>query len=125
MELSAALPILRALANGINPVTGLPLAEDAPYSEPRTLRAIFTSVGLVEREVEREKRLERLPKNFGKPWSEEEDATLRGHFESGATMQEIARKHGRTVAGCRLRLEKLGVIAPSPAQDESPRLQGS
>ena len=125
MDLSTALPILRALADGVDPKTGETLSNESPYSEPRTLRAIFASVGLVEREVEREKRLERLPKNFGKPWSEEEDRVLRGSFESGATMQEIGRKHGRTVAGCRLRLEKLGVIAPSPAQDESPRLQGT
>ncbi len=111
MELSAALPILRALANGINPVTGLPLAEDAPYSEPRTLRAIFASVGLVEREVAREKRLERLPRNFGKPWTDEEDEVLRRDFMSGANVQVIARRHGRTVSGCRLRLERLGLVA--------------
>jgi hypothetical protein len=59
MDLSTALPILRALANGVNPVTGQPLADESRYAEPRTLRAIFASVGLVERAIAREKRLRR------------------------------------------------------------------
>ena len=114
MELSAALPILRSLADGVNPNTGEVFPNESPYSEPQTLRAIFAGMGLVEKELERAKRLERLPKNFGKPWSEEEDDVLRGNFESGTTMQEIARRHSRTVSGVRLRLEKLGVIPPQP-----------
>jgi hypothetical protein len=115
MELSNALPILRALADGVNPITGDVFPETSPYAEPRTLRAIYSAVDLVQREVEREKRREKLPANFGKPWTEGEDATLRDHFQKGIAMPEIARMHARTQSSCRLRLEKLGLITPQPA----------
>ena len=72
MQLDAALPIVRALADGVNPVTGEAYPETSPYAEPRTLRALYSAVDLMSREVEREKRRERLPANFGKPWSEGE-----------------------------------------------------
>lgn len=113
MQLDAALPIVRALADGVNPVTGEAYPEHSPYAEPRALRALFSAVDLMQREVERERRRERLPANFGKPWTEGEDKALTAEFDAGATPGEIARKHARTQSSIRLRLEKLGKIAPS------------
>ena len=115
MQLDAALPIVRALADGVNPITGEAYPEQSPYAEPRTLRALFSAVELMEREVEREKRRERLPANFGKPWTEGEDQALAAGFDAGHALLEIARKHARTVSSIRLRLEKLGKIEPQPA----------
>ena len=115
MQLDAALPIVRALADGVNPVTGEAYPEHSPYSEPRTLRALFSAVDLMEKEVEREKRRERLPANFGKPWTEGEDHTLTAEFDNGLGMPEMARRHARTQSSIRLRLEKLGKIEPTPA----------
>ena len=63
-----------------------------------------------------EKRRERLPANFGKPWTESEDRTLASEFDAALTMGEIARKHARTQSSIRLRLEKLGKIAPQAVQ---------
>ncbi len=116
MQLDAALPIVRALADGVNPITGEAYPEHSPYAEPRTLRALYSAVDLMSREVEREKRRERLPANFGKPWTEGEDHALVAEFDAGAALTEIARKHARTQSSIRLRLEKLGKIEPSPAQ---------
>jgi hypothetical protein len=116
MQLDAALPIVRALADGVNPITGEAYPEQSPYAEPRTLRALFSAVDLMSREVERERRRERLPANFGKPWTQAEDEALTGEFDSGLTMIDIARRHARTQSSIRLRLEKLGKIEPSPAQ---------
>jgi hypothetical protein len=116
MQLDAALPIVRALADGVNPVTGEAYPETSPYAEPRTLRALFSAVDLMAKEVEREKRRERLPANFGKPWTEAEDRSLVAEFDSGLAMHEMARRHARTQSSIRLRLEKLGKIEPSPAQ---------
>jgi hypothetical protein len=116
MHLDAAPPIVRALADGVNPVTGEAYPETSPYAEPRTLRALFSAVDLMQREVEREKRRERLPANFGKPWTETEDTSLVGEYDAGVTMTEIARRHARTQSSIRLRLEKLGKIAPTPMQ---------
>ena len=115
MQLQSALPIVRALADGVNPITGETFSDASPYAEPRTLRALFSAVELMEREGEREKRRERLPANFGKPWTEGEDHTLASEFDAGATLPEIARKHARTHSSIRLRLEKLGEIEPQPA----------
>jgi hypothetical protein len=70
----------------------------------------------MEREVAREKRRERLPANFGKPWTEGEDRALASEFDAGAALHEIARKHARTQSSIRLRLEKLGKIEPQTAQ---------
>jgi hypothetical protein len=113
MQLDAALPIVRALADGVNPVTGEAYPNESPYAEPRTLRALYTAVDYLQKEVEREKRRERLPANFGKPWTEGEDRLLVTEFDAGVPMHEIGRKHQRTQSSIRLRLEKLGKIAPS------------
>lgn len=115
MQLQSALPIVRALADGVNPLTGEVFSNDCPYAEPRTLRALFSAVELMEREVEREKRRERLPANFGKPWTEGEDQSLGAAFDAGSALSEIARKHARTQSSIRLRLEKLGKLEPQPA----------
>ena len=114
MQLESALPIVRALADGVNPITGEAYPEHSPYAEPRTLRALFSAVDLMSKEVEREKRRERLPANFGKPWTEGEDQALATGFDAGHALLEIARKHARTVSSIRLRLEKLGKIEPQP-----------
>ena len=116
MQLDAALPIVRALADGVNPVTGEAYPETSPYAEPRTLRALYSAVDLMSREVEREKRRERLPANFGKPWSEGEDRALAAGFDAGSGIPEMARKHLRTQSSIRLRLEKLGKIQASSAE---------
>jgi hypothetical protein len=110
MQLEAALPIVRALADGVNPITGEAYPEESPYAEPRTLRALYSAVDLMQKEVERERRRERLPANFGKPWTEAEDKTLLSEFDAGTPLQLIAQKHQRTQSSVRLRLEKLGKI---------------
>ncbi len=114
MQLDAALPIVRALADGVNPITGEAYPETSPYAEPRTLRALYSAVDLMAREVEREKRRERLPANFGKPWTEAEDRALIAEFDSGLSIPELGRRHARTQSSIRLRLEKLGKIQPLP-----------
>ena len=100
MHLESALPIVKALADGVNPVTGESYPEDSPYAEPRALRALFSAVDLMQREVEKERRRERLPANFGKPWSEGEDRAIavrlrrgRGHPRHGAQARAHAGLH--------------------------------
>jgi hypothetical protein len=113
MQLDAALPIVRALADGVNPVTGEAYPEQSPYAEPRTLRALYSAVDLMQKEVDRERRRERLPANFGKPWTVEEDHDLMAGFDAAQTLPDLARKHLRTHSSIRLRLEKLGKIEPT------------
>ena len=113
MQLDAALPIVRALADGVNPVTGEAYPEHSPYAEPRTLRALYAAVDLLQKEIDRARRREKLPANFGKPWTEHEDNVLVTEFDAGTALAAIATKHLRTQSSVRLRLEKLGKIQPS------------
>lgn len=113
MQLECALPIVRALADGINPTSGEAYPDHSPYAEPRALRALYAAVDLMQKEVERERRRERLPANFGKSWSAEEDAILAQEYDAHLTLSEIARKHQRTQSSVRLRLEKIGKISPT------------
>ncbi|HXN14868.1 MAG TPA: hypothetical protein VN878_00740 [Usitatibacter sp.] len=109
MELSNAISILRALAEGVNPMTGEIFPDDSPYAEPGALRALFAAIELLEGKVEREKRQKRRPANFGKPWSDAEDEALHAQFERGVSVAEMARLLARSQPSCRLRLEKLGL----------------
>jgi hypothetical protein len=113
MQLDVALPIVRALADGVNPMTGEAYPDHSPYAEPRALRALYAAVDVLQKEVEREKRRERLPANFGKPWSDTEDKALIAEFDAGTPLVAIATKHQRTQSSVRLRLEKLGQIHPA------------
>lgn len=114
MHLESALPIVRALADGVNPITGEAYPDHSPYAEPRTLRALYSAVDLMQKEIEREAKRARLPANFGKPWTGEEDGVLTHEYDAGMPLVEIARKHQRTQSSIRLRLEKLGKIEPTP-----------
>jgi len=126
MHLESALPIVKALADGVNPVTGEQYPQDSPYAEPRALRALFSAIDLMQREVEKERRRERLPANFGKPWSEGEDRAIATAFDAGATIPDMARRHARTQGSIRLRLEKLGKLPPSgEARYENPPIAAS
>jgi hypothetical protein len=115
MQLESALPIVRALADGVNPVTGEAYPDHSPYAEPRTLRALYSAVDIMQKEVEREAKRAKLPANFGQPWTGDEDAIVEREFDAGMPLGEIARKHQRTQSSIRLRLEKLGKIEPTPA----------
>src|SRR5260370_7547746 len=89
MHLDAALPIVRALADGVNPLTGEAYPEHSPYAEPRTLPALYSAVDLMQREVERARRRERRPANFGKPWTEGEDKALTAHLDPAAPITPL------------------------------------
>ena len=50
--------------------------------------------------------------NHGKPWSRSEDATLTDQFEKMISIEDIAIIHSRSPRAIRMRLEKLGKLAP-------------
>ena len=78
------------------------------------MRALYAAVDVLQKEVDRGRRRERLPANFGKLWTEGEDKALLGEFDAGSSLIAIATKHQRTQSSVRLRLEKLGKIEPTP-----------
>lgn len=53
--------------------------------------------------------------NAGKAWSGADDEELRRLFTSGNAIDDLALLFGRTPNGIRVRLERLGLIAPRAA----------
>jgi hypothetical protein len=99
----------------VNPVTGEAYPEQSPYAEPRALRALFSAVDLMQREVEREKRREDWPANFGKPWNEGEDRALAAEYDSGLRSRRSRASTPARKARSVCDWKKLGKIEPSTA----------
>jgi len=123
MDEQQALDIVKALANGANPITGEVFAADSPYQFPDVIRALF----IAQRALESQQHGRLSPSqpisataprkvagsNAGKPWSPDEDKHLLAAFDADQPLAEIARAHERTVGGVRARLEKHGRLEPS------------
>jgi hypothetical protein len=111
MELAEAVEIVRTLANGRDPLTGRTLVADHVCQHPQVVRALCLVVhtlgppqalpGSTAKELE----------NAGKPWTPGEEAALTRAFEEGATISQLARKHGRTRQAIQGRLYRLGKVS--------------
>lgn len=116
MDIEQTLHIITALAEGRDPVSGLPLPEGHLCQRPDVIRALHHAQSFVDREARRERRLQRarlsLPGNTGKAWTGEEDRVLVQRFRSGATIADMATLHARTTGSITARLEKLGQMQP-------------
>jgi hypothetical protein len=118
MDESRAQSIVAALANGVDPITGKAFASDSPYQAPDIVRALYLAAQTLEARAQTRARPKgELPANAGKPWNDEEDRRLLAQFDSGQSVQELARTHARTVAGIQARLERHGRLQPGGAQD--------
>jgi hypothetical protein len=122
MERQAALHILRALAQGIDPHTGEHFCATSAYQHPDTVRALFQAVealtdppGTPTRSAAARPDRHSAPANAGKPWTEEEDKALAERFDAGSSSADLASQHQRTRAAIQARLVKLGKIEP-PAE---------
>ena len=91
-----ALPILRALADGIDPHTGEVFLAGSAYQHADTVRALFAAVAALEVvEAKAAKRAD-LPVQSSKAWTDEEDAHLRDGFAARIPAKDLAETHGRT-----------------------------
>ena len=102
MNINYAKKIVRALADGIDPITGEILPENSVYNSPDVIRALFTLLEEVDKKTV-------SLQNAGKPWSEAEDKILRKEFYDNLRISEIAKKHGRTYSAIESRLEHIGL----------------
>ena len=114
MEKQAALHIIQALAQGIDPHTGETFPADSPYQHPETVRALFQAAqALAESTLERPRRsAQGAPENAGKPWSDEEDQMLVAAFDTGKAISALAEQHRRSRVAIQARLVRLGKIEP-------------
>lgn len=110
MNIHDALKIIKILADGIDPATGELFEENSPYQHPQVIRALFAAISILEREEVREKRIRLLPANAGKSWTKEEDDGLVAAFNQGVKVNDLARKHERTVGSIESRLVRHGLI---------------
>ncbi|MDP2240581.1 MAG: hypothetical protein Q8K18_10530 [Burkholderiales bacterium] len=120
MEREHTLRILNALAGGVDPATGEKFSADSPYQHPDTVRALFDAVRAIEggRAPAPAAAVEHKPaappqSGAGSRWTSEEEQRLAAGFDSGKTVAELAKLHGRTHAGIEARLLKLGKIDAS------------
>ena len=121
MQKEQALRILNALANGVHPATGEKFAADSPYQHPDTVRALFEAMRAVEgggataaAPASAPQSKPALPESgSGSRWSSEEEERLAAAFDSGRTIDELARAHQRSRAAIEARLVRLGKLDAS------------
>jgi hypothetical protein len=113
MEKQAALQIVQALAQGIDPHTGETFPAASPYQHPDTVRALFQAVqALTGASANQSRSPQSAPENAGKPWSDEEDKALAAAFDTGKAIPELAEHHRRTRVAIQARLIRLGKVEP-------------
>lgn len=97
-----AIPLIEALANGIDPVTGDLLPEGTPFNDPATIRALFVAINALQTMT---------------GWSSDEDKRLLGASNAGVPLAEIALSHQRTVSVIKARLNQLREIEEQKSTD--------
>ena len=103
MDIIRAREIIHTLANGVDPITGEVLPKESVYNSPDVIRALYTIW-----EATAPQSIDPL-RNAGKPWTNTEDAKLRGEYAAKITISEIAKEHGRSYAAIESRLDHLGL----------------
>lgn len=110
MELKQAQEILRALADGIHPITGEILPETDSCNQPEVIRALHTVLAAFSAENARPASSKEKPAHAGKPWSAEEDQALCQMYDEGQTVHELCQYFGRSRNSIAARLVRLGKI---------------
>ena len=119
MDLVEARDIVKALADGVNPVTGEVLPAASPYNNPAIIRALFlVSKSLkmpsltVEERQQRNLKMGR-PKNSGLPWSNELKADLAAKYKAEPSIGRLAKHFERSRTSIVLELINQGFIQES------------
>ena len=104
MDIIRSKEIIRALAEGVDPITGEVLPEESVYNSPEVIRALYTLLEYINKDINRDPL-----RNAGKPWTDAEDDKLRDEFHSKTKISDIAKEHGRSYGAIESRLDKLGL----------------
>ena len=103
MEINRAAELLRALADGIDPMTGQPLPDESGYNRPEIIRALHCVLQELQERADSTAAV-----NAGRNWSTEEEAQLLQEYGVGLPIETIAHRHGRSVGAIETRLSELG-----------------
>lgn len=113
MQTPDALKILEALIRGEHPDTGAALSSESVLQHPNVLRALLIGCAAMVATAARASRRAKLPPHVGKVWGTREETALKGEFESGMKIEQMAGIHGRTVRAIEARLVGLKLIERS------------
>ena len=133
--------IIKALAKGVNPITGELISNDDLLSDPTIIRALYSAVesmksgnidhsssnNLTSTSTTREDNniKKGLPKNHRKPWDSNSIDELVYKFKNGSTASELAEYFERTLFSINGVLLKEGLIdqddLPAPPSPEKKR----
>jgi Mor family transcriptional regulator len=118
--------IIKALAKGVNPITGELISNDDLLSDPTIIRALYSAVeamksGNIEHKSSNNLTLKsatrednnikkQLPKNYGKAWDPSSKDELVNKFNNGSTASELAKYYERTLSSINGILFKEGLI---------------
>jgi hypothetical protein len=108
MEIQEAIKVIRALANGLDPESGVALKDDSVCRVPLAVKALNRALGAL---VSQEEREQKKPGNAGTYWTRAEEQQVCEELRKGINFEEIAKTHNRTVVSVVARLIKLGKIA--------------
>jgi catalase (peroxidase I) len=111
MQEQRARQILQALVQGVDPFNGEELPGGTVLQYADVLRALIAGVAALEHNAARATRRAQLPRNIGRPWTEDEQGKLIDAFQCGEPLAEIALRHGRTLCAIEARLERLGLLS--------------
>ena len=119
--------MLRALANGVDPLSRELLGESSLTNQPETIRLLFalseelrrreSSVAVDVHKSLDDKRRDNLAK--GRParshfaWGDEERERIAEMYKSGMMVAQIAKAVERTCSAVRIQLERLGLVEPN------------
>jgi len=113
MDTEQAIKIMRALANGQDPVSGEPLTVGQICLSTENVKALNRALSALVQQEQWEKN---RPPNAFRSWTRSEDAQVCDELRKGVALDEIAKLHHRTVPAILARLMKLGKISPVSPQ---------
>lgn len=107
-SIDAVLPILEALARGCHPFSGATLEGPAWLLDPRCKAAFDVARASVREQVRAAE--PDVPRRHGKAWPVAEEDDLVAAFVDGASVDHLAKRHGRTPWAIRSRLTRVGLL---------------
>ena len=110
MDIVYVKNILKALADGVNPITGEVLSPIDSCNQPDIIRALYAAVAELEKAEKKNKVQQNLPETAGKPWSPEDDEMLCRMYDQGCSSDDICVSFKRTKGAIAARLVRLGKI---------------
>lgn len=130
MTIARSLEILRLLADGVDPMTGKTLEEDHLCNYPEVIRALATAINFIStnESVSENSQVPKLEKsnfknkklNAGRPWTNEDLATLKQMYQNNQSMDAICQQLQRRERGVMKQLVYLGLIESEKKPSKNP-----